>query len=386
MPDGGDSYTISTHKSMAEIDARDWDACAGGDNPFVSHCFLQALEESGSVQPETGWGPHHLTLQDPAGEIVGAIPLYLKGHSHGEYVFDWAWADAYERAGGRYYPKLLSAVPFTPVTGPRLMVRQDAGHTMCLKALGSGMIQLAERYGLSTIHVNFLEDSPCDTLEELGYLRRTGLQFHWRNGGYQTFDDFLGDLSSRKRKSIRKEREKVRTAGIEMKRFSGPDLKPEHWDHFYHFYIDTYDRKWGAPYLTRPFFDLLQERMADQVMLVMAYQDGHPIAGALNLVGSQTLYGRNWGCDGNYKFLHFEACYYQAIEFAIERGLQTVEAGTQGQHKIQRGYLPTPTYSAHWCHDAGFTRAIQQFLDQETREQEYLICELGKQSPYRQDC
>ena len=384
MPDGGDSYSISTHQTISEIDATDWDACAGDANPFVSHAFLKALEDSGSVGVETGWGPHHLTLRDPLGDIAGAAPLYLKGHSHGEYVFDWGWADAYERAGGHYYPKLLGAVPFTPVTGPRLMIRDGMDRNLYLRAMGSGLIQLAERYGLSTIHLNFLPDDECRAIEPLGYMRRTGLQFHWQNDGYDSFDHFLAALASRKRKSIRKEREKVEAAGIAMKRLTGDDLKTEHWDHFYQFYIDTYDRKWGAPYLTRPFFDILQERLSDKVLLVMAYRQGQPIAGALNLIGKDTLYGRNWGCDGDYKFLHFEACYYQAIDFAIERGLDRVEAGTQGQHKIQRGYLPAPTYSMHWCRDPGFTQAIRQFLVHETREQSYLIRELGKQSPYRQ--
>ncbi|RED49819.1 hypothetical protein DFP90_105191 [Aestuariispira insulae] len=385
MPDGGDSFTIATHASIAEIDPADWDACAGADNPFVSHAFLKALEESGSVRPDTGWGPHHLSLRGPDQRILAVAPLYLKGHSHGEYVFDWGWADAYERAGGQYYPKLLSAVPFTPVTGPRLMVRHDGETGLAKKALASGMMQLSERYGLSSIHINFLEDQDMDLLEELGFLRRTGMQFHWHNDGYESFDDFLDALASRKRKSIRKERDKVKAAGIEMKRLTGDELKPHHWDHFYQFYIDTYDRKWGAPYLTRAFFDILQARMADKTLLVMAYRDDHPIAGALNLIGSDTLYGRNWGCDGNYKFLHFEACYYQAIDFAIERGLKRVEAGTQGQHKLQRGYLPTPTWSAHWCPDPSFTRAIERFLIQERREQDYLIKALSEQSPFKRE-
>lgn len=384
MPDGSEELTLQTFDRISAIDSMEWDRCAGDDNPFVSYAFLSALEDSGSVSAESGWLPQHLTLRDAAGRLLGAMPLYVKGHSHGEYVFDYAIADAYERAGGRYYPKLLSAVPFTPVPGPRFLVHPDEDRRLIVKGLVSGLVQVADRYGISSVHINFLPGEDVPLLQELGFLIRHGHQYHWENHDYQSFDDFLGALSSRKRKSIRKERAKLQDSSIELTALSGDDITPNDWDYFYRFYIDTYDRKWGAPYLRRPFFDLLQERLADNVVLVMAYLDDLPIAGALNLKGKHRLYGRNWGCDGDYyKFLHFEACYYQAIDYAIEQGLDWVEAGTQGEHKIQRGYLPVRTYSAHWFPDAGFSDAVDRYFDQEKAEERHLMAHLMEMSPYK---
>lgn len=384
MPDGSEELTLQTFNRISAIDPADWDLCAGNENPFLTYAFLSALEDSESVSAETGWLPQHLTLRDMGGRILGAMPLYVKGHSHGEYVFDYAIADAYQRAGGQYYPKLLSAVPFTPVPGPRFLVHPDEDRTTIIKGLVSGLVQVADRYGISSVHINFLQEGDVPLLEELGFLIRHGHQYHWHNQGYQSFDGFLGALSSRKRKSIRKERAKLADSGIEVKALTGDDITPRDWDYFYRFYIDTYDRKWGAPYLRRPFFNLLQERLADHVVLVMAYKEDQPIAGALNLKGRHRLFGRNWGCDGDYKFLHFEACYYQAIDYAIEHGLDWVEAGTQGEHKIQRGYLPVRTYSAHWFPDAGFSDAVDRYFTHEKREERQHMAYLMEMSPYKE--
>jgi uncharacterized protein len=341
-------------KEMAAIPAAAWDACAGHDNPFVSHAFLQALEESGSAAADTGWLPQHLLLEDGAGSLLGAVLLYLKSHSYGEYVFDQGWAEAYERAGGRYYPKLQAAVPFTPV-GPE-----------AAKLLVAGLIAAAKRMGVSSLHVTFPTEAECKVLAEAGFLIRAGRQFHWENRGYKSFDDFLHSLTARKRKQIRRERREA-NAGVEIETLTGKEIGPRQWDAFFRFYTSTSDRKWGEAYLTREFFDLLGTRMADKIVLMMAKAGGRYVAGALNLMGQDTLYGRNWGCLGDFPFLHFEACYYRAIEFAISRGLKRVEAGAQGEHKILRGYLPVPTWSAHWIHDPGFRLAIEDFLKREAR-------------------
>jgi predicted N-acyltransferase len=383
MPDGREPIAVKILENIDAIEQAEWDACAGADNPFVSHTFLHALEDSGSVGKQSGWLPQHLAIEDECGQLLGAVPLYLKSHSQGEYVFDWGWADAYERAGGRYYPKLQAAVPYSPVTGPRLLVRPgETAHTI-RSALTAGLIEVATRYGVSSVHVTFAAESDADWLESAGFLIRHGHQFHWRNGGYRTFDDFLAELSSRKRKNIRKERRKVAEAGIHIDTLTGDDIRPHHWDEFHHFYVSTYDRKWGYPYLTRDFFALLSEEMADRVALVRAEIDGLAIAGALNLIGADALYGRNWGCAGRYRFLHFEACYYRAIDFAIERGLTTVEAGTQGPHKIQRGYLPQRTYSAHWIRDQGFRDAVADYLERERRAEVGEVAGLDELSPFR---
>jgi uncharacterized protein len=387
MPDG-DAYTIRVIDRIAAIPASAWDACAGSDNPFLSHAFLDALEESGSATAETGWLPQHLALEDAGGQILGVAPLYLKGHSYGEYVFDHGWADAYERAGGRYYPKLQCAVPFTPVTGPRLLVHpalgKEGGEAVA-DALISGMLELARRHKVSSLHVTFPTRGEWERFGEAGFLQRMGQQFHWENQGYSSFDDFLAALSSRKRKTIRKEREAALAGGIAIHTLTGAAIEKRHWDAFFRFYISTSDRKWGSPYLTREFFDLIGARMADRIVLVMAEKNGRPIAGALNLRGGDTLYGRNWGCAGDFPFLHFEACYYRAIDFAIAHGLRRVEAGAQGQHKIQRGYLPSPTYSAHWIRDPGFKRAVADFLARERRAVSHEMDELAELSPFRRE-
>ncbi|UEM01979.1 GNAT family N-acetyltransferase [Skermanella rosea] len=384
MPDGNDSITVKVIPGIGAVDAAAWDACAGAENPFLSHAFLGALEDSGSCRAVTGWQPQHLVLESPEGGVWGAVPLYLKSHSYGEYVFDHAWANAYERAGGSYYPKLQAAVPFTPVTGPRLLVHPEAPAGVA-PALISAMEQLGLRHAVSSIHVTFPTESDWNRFGEAGWLQRIGQQYHWENRGYGSFDDFLGELNSRKRKSIRKERREVAETGVKIHTLTGPDLRQEHWDVFYKFYMDTSDRKWGSAYLNRKFFRQLGETMADRVVLILVEDDGDWVAGALNLLGSDTLYGRNWGCLATYKHLHFEACYYRAIDFAIERGLKRVEAGAQGQHKIQRGYLPTPTYSAHWIRDPGFRAAVADYLRRERPAVESEIAILMQDSPFRQE-
>ncbi|MCH7692406.1 MAG: N-acetyltransferase [Proteobacteria bacterium] len=386
MPDGREPATVKVLGSLGEVPAAQWDACAGADDPFLSHAFLSALEESGSASARSGWLPRHLVVEDGAGTVIAAAPLYLKSHSYGEYVFDWSWADAYERAGGRYYPKLQSAVPFTPVTGRRLLVRPgaDAETESELKdALIAAMVTLGERLGVSSVHVNFPTEAEWRRLGDHGLLLRTGQQYHWRNRGYESFDDFLASLSSRKRKAIRRERRAVADQGIVLSTLTGDAIAERHWDAFYGFYRDTSERKWGSAYLTRAFFSLIGETMAGNVVLVLAEAGGRTVGGALNLMGGDTLYGRYWGCAEAYRFLHFEACYYRAIDFAIARGLKWVEAGAQGPHKIQRGYMPRRTYSAHWIADAEFRRVIERFLAEERAAVEDEMALLGQHSPFR---
>ncbi len=383
MPDGRDLATINAIKSIDQVEAAQWDNCAGSVNPFVSHAFLNALEQSGAVDIETGWAPNHLVMVDEAGQLCGATPFYLKSHSYGEFVFDHIWADAYERAGGRYYPKLISAVPFVPVTGPRLLTRPDASERNIQETLCAGMIELATRHKVSSVHVTFPTEPQSACLEKVGFHVRKNLQYHWINRGYETFSDFLSNLTSRKRKTIRRERKRIVDAGITFKVLTGADLTTQHWDNFYKFYIDTYERKWGFPYLNRDFFQYLNDTMADNIVLIMAYQDGSSIAGAFNLLGSNAIYGRNWGCHRRYKFLHFEACYYQAIDFAISHNLDRVEAGTQGPHKIQRGYEPVQTYSAHWIRDTGFRSAVEDYLKRETEMMLDEMAYLNEHSPFR---
>jgi predicted N-acyltransferase len=382
MNEGAEPITLRIHSAIDEIPAEQWDACAGDINPTVSHVFLNALEESGSASARSGWAPQHLTFADSGGGLIGAVPMYLKSHSYGEYVFDWGWADAYERSGGRYYPKLLCAVPFTPVPGPRLLVRPDApaetrGHLVL------GMVELARQRKLSSLHVNFPEGADFEAFGEAGFLQRIGQQFHWSNDGYASFEDYLSALNSRKRKAVKKERREALAGGIDIDLLTGSDLTEKVWDAFYKLYLGTTDRKWGSSYLNRKFFSLLGERMADNVVLFMARRGGNYIAGAFNILGRETIYGRNWGAHREYRFLHFECCYYQAIEFAIGRGLKRVEAGAQGPHKLQRGYLPVPTYSAHWIPDPGFRRAVAAFLDRERDMVEQKIEHLAEYSPFR---
>jgi len=385
MPDGEQTVTIEVCERLADVPKAEWDACAGAENPFVSHDFLSALEESGSVTAETGWLPQHLLMKGPDGRLQAAAICYLKGHSMGEYVFDYGWANAYERAGGRYYPKLLSAIPFTPVTGPRFLTAAAPDPAHAIEALSAGMIELVERRDLSSLHVNFPTEAEAPALKEQGFLIRTGHQYHWTNEGYESFDDFLAQLSSRKRKAIRKERRKVEEAGVRVETLTGDALKPEHWDVFYDFYVDTYDRKWGAPYLTRDFFDRVQERLTDRTVLMLAYADDTPIAGALNFAGTDAIFGRNWGAAARFKFLHFELCYYRAIDFAIDRGLGRVEAGVQGEHKIQRGYLPVETRSAHYLPNPSFHEAVARFLTEERRHEARIQDLLSEHSPFRRD-
>jgi predicted N-acyltransferase len=389
MPDGAESVTVKLLGAIDEVSAEAWDACAGASgscaNPFVSHGFLNALERSGSVTAEQGWQPRHLVVPARGGGLLGAVPLYLKSHSYGEYVFDWGWADAYERAGGTYYPKLQACVPFTPVTGPRLLVRPGAEAEAVSAALVSAMAEVAQRYQVSSLHVTFCEQAEWARFGKAGFLQRTGRQFHWENRGYDSFDDFLGSLASRKRKMIRKERRKVAESGITLRALRGEAIEPRHWDAFHRFYISTADRKWGSAYLTRDFFHRLGEAMADRVVLVVAEDRGELTAAALNLLGDDALYGRNWGSLGDYRFLHFEACYYQAIEYAIEHGLARVEAGAQGEHKIQRGYMPVETYSAHWIADPGLRDAVENYLDHERRQIAHEIAGLAEYGPFRRD-
>jgi predicted N-acyltransferase len=380
MPKCAATYSLSLHAKLAEIDAGAWDACAGPDNPFVSYAFLSALEDSGSAGARTGWLPQHAVLRDDAGQVAAVAPMYAKSHSYGEYVFDHGWANALERAGGRYYPKLQVAVPFSPVPGPRLLCRPGAVHTA---ALAQALVRACEELKLSSVHVTFCDAADWSALAAEGWLQRLGMQFHWENAGYATFDDFLGALSSRKRKVLRRERRDANAAGLDFLALRGPEITARHWDAFYRFYRSTVDRKWGSAYLSRKFFTLLSERLGDRVVLMMAEHQGTPVAGALNLAGTEALYGRNWGCEGEWPFLHFELCYYRAIDFAIANGLQRVEAGAQGQHKIQRGYLPKPTYSAHWIRHRGLSDAVADFLTEERPAVEAEMAALATESPFR---
>ena len=371
------TLTISTHDAISAVPAADWDRLAGG-NPFVSHRFLAALEDSGSVGRGSGWQPLHLTVEG-GGQILGAAPLYAKSHSQGEYIFDHAWADAYTRAGGRYYPKLQCAVPFTPATGPRLLSPDPA----IRQALLSGMAQIAGRAGCSGAHVTFCTEAEAQEGAGAGFLPRVTQQFHWLNRGYGSYDDFLAALSSRKRKAIRKERARAADFGGTIRQLTGDDLRSEHWDIFWQFYQDTGSRKWGRPYLTRAFFGCIQQTMREDILLVLAERDGQPIAGALNFIGADALYGRYWGCVEDHAFLHFELCYHQAIDYAIVHGLARVEAGAQGEHKLARGYEPVEIHSLHWVRDEGFLRALADYLDREREAMGQEIEALADWTPFR---
>ena len=383
MPDGSATLTLSLHPAIAEIGAVDWDACAGPDNPFVSHAFLSALEDSGSANARTGWLPQHAVLRNVDGVVVAVAPIYAKSHSYGEYVFDHGWANALERVGVSYYPKLQVAVPFSPVPGPPLLRRPGTG--VPVAALANAFETACQSLGLSSVHITFCSEDEWTGLGEAGWLQRIGMQFHWENAGYSSFDDFLGALSSRKRKVLRRERRDANAAGLTFHALSGAEITESHWDAFYRFYQSTVDRKWGSAYLTRRFFSLLGERLGDRVVLMYAENAGKPVAGALNLAGSEALYGRNWGCRGDWPFLHFELCYYRAIDWAIEHGLKRVEAGAQGRHKIQRGYLPQATFSAHWIAHAGLRRAVGNFLAEERAGIRQEMAALAEESPFRKD-
>jgi predicted N-acyltransferase len=378
----GDELEVKLVQGIAGFDPASWDACVGADQPCLSHAFLLALEESGSACRETGWLPVHLALE-AGGRLLGCVPMYLKSHSYGEYVFDWGWANAYERAGGSYYPKLQVAVPFTPVPGPRLLTRPGGGDEV-RGVLARGLIGAAEQLGVSSLHVTFCPEAERRCLAAAGLLERQGVQYHWRNRGYRSFDDFLGALKSSRRKTIRKERARIAEQGLNLEILTGAALTRAIWDQFYPFYRATVDKRWGGAYLRKRFFYRLGETMPERVVLVMARHRGRYVAGALNLLGSETLYGRVWGCRQEFEFLHFEACYYQAIEFSITRGLARVEAGAQGPHKLQRGYEPVPTYSAHWIRDRGFRDAVERFLEEERCEMAADLERLRAMLPYRQ--
>ena len=406
---------IRITQSLAEVPARAWNMCAGeaveiaaqpkselkstaGDNlcptlstrgsapnPFVSHEFLSSLEASRSVGGRTGWQPRHLLAEDATGELVGVVPCYVKMHSRGEYVFDHSWAEAFERAGGSYYPKLQVAVPFTPVTGPRLLARAGLETEAVRRALADALVEITTASELSSAHVTFLTKDEWQTLDERNFLRRTDQQFHWENADYNSFDDFLAALASRKRKTIRRERKEALSAGIDVCWLTGSDLTESIWDAFFAFYMETGSRKWGRPYLTREFFSVAGEKMRDRILLVMARRAGRWIAGAINFIGADTLYGRNWGAIEHHPFLHFELCYYQAIEYAIAHRLRWVEAGAQGEHKLARGYLPHTTYSAHFIANPDLRRAIADYL---ARERVYVRAaaeELAAAAPFRKD-
>jgi predicted N-acyltransferase len=400
--------TLEAVSSISQIPAEDWDACANPAplpdsfdtlasretsngscakskfryNPFVSHAFFAALEASDSACARTGWGPRHLLVRLD-GAIAGIVPCYLKSHSQGEYVFDRGWADAYERAGGRYYPKLQAAVPFTPATGPRLLIRADVDKDRIATALASGLVALCGATKASSVHVTFAREAESKHLVSHGFLQRTDQQFHWHNQGFGSFDDFLATLNSRHRKAIKRERREALAAGITIHALNGSDITEEAWDAFFAFYMETGSRKWGRPYLTRKFFSLVGESMAKDVLLVMAKRNGRWIAGAINFIGSDTLFGRNWGAIEHHPFLHFEVCYYQAIDFAIQRGLKTVEAGAQGEHKIARGYLPQTTFSAHYIADPDLRRAISDYLKRERAYVAEAARELTDAGPFR---
>ncbi len=393
-------------RAITEVTAEQWDSCANPQpfaapeppaeapaptaptlesayNPFISHNFLSCLEISKSVQPRVGWEPMHLLAEDADGRLMGAVPCYAKSHSRGEYVFDHGWAEAFERAGGQYYPKLQVSVPFTPATGRRLLVRNGPGADAVRSALADALIDVCQRADASSAHVTFLTEPEWQLLGNRGFLKRTHQQFHWENAGYGTFDDFLAALSSRKRKTIRREREDALANGITVHWLTGADLTESVWDTFFDFYMETGSRKWGRPYLTREFYSLVGAKMGDRILLVMAKRNGRWIAGAINFIGSDTLFGRHWGCIENHPFLHFELCYYQAIQYAIEHKLARVEAGAQGEHKISRGYLPTTTYSAHYIVNPSLRRAIDDFLKHERAYVAAAAVELEEAAPFR---
>ncbi len=382
------SITISLHEQLAEIGAEAWDACAcpevaGGrpEDPFTTYRFLKALEDSGSVGTGSGWAPRYMTAWEGT-QVIACAPLYLKAHSQGEYIFDHNWAHAYERAGGRYYPKLQIAVPFTPVTGRRLLTRpgfEETGRA----ALVAGAVEVAERSGLSSLHLTFCTEDEARAGVALGLMARRTQQYHWVNRGYRDFEAFLADLSSRKRKAIRRERARAQAFGGEIVTLTGDQIRPEHWDAIWTFYQDTGARKWGVPYLTRSFFECAHETLRDDILLVLALRDGHPVAGAMNLIGASALYGRYWGCIEEHPCLHFELCYYKAIEFAIDEGLQRVEAGAQGEHKLARGYLPVAIQSLHWLRDPGFAEAVAHYLEAERAAVDQDIEILTGYGPFR---
>ncbi|PDQ20238.1 GNAT family N-acetyltransferase [Mesorhizobium sanjuanii] len=388
-----EQYSIRVAAGIGAFACDEWNGFGGttrtdtenGYNPLVSFAFLSALEDSGCAVRRTGWQGHHLRLETAQGRLLGAVPCYLKSHSQGEYVFDHGWSDAFERAGGRYYPKLQCAVPFTPVTGPRLLVRKGEDSDTVRAGLAAGLKAVTEKLGVSSAHVTFAQEKDVETLEAAGFLHRTDQQFHFFNEGFSTYDDFLATLASRKRKAMKKERREALAHGISIDWLTGRDLTERVWDDFFAFYMDTGSRKWGRPYLSREFFSMIGERMADDILLVMARRNGRYIAGAINFIGSDALYGRNWGCIEDHPFLHFEVCYHQAIDFAIERKLKVVEAGAQGEHKLARGYRPVTMHSAHYIAHPGLRNAVADYLKRERREVERMGDYLEEHTPFRKD-
>ncbi|CDX24721.1 conserved hypothetical protein [Mesorhizobium sp. SOD10] len=386
-------YAIRIAAGIGAFTCEEWDGFAGttrgdqenGYNPLVSFAFLSALEDSGCAVRRTGWQGHHLRLETAQGRLLGAVPCYLKSHSQGEYVFDHGWSDAFERAGGRYYPKLQCSVPFTPVTGPRLLVSKGENQGAVKAGLAEGLKLVTDKLGVSSAHVTFATEPDVATLEAAGFLHRTDQQFHFFNEGFSTYDDFLATLASRKRKAMKKERREALVDGISIDWLTGKDITESAWDDFFAFYMDTGGRKWGRPYLNRQFFSLIGERMADDILLVMAKRNGRYIAGAINFIGSDALYGRNWGCIEDHPFLHFEVCYHQAIDFAIERKLKVVEAGAQGEHKLARGYRPVTMHSAHYISHPGLRNAVADYLRRERREVERMGEYLEEHTPFRKD-
>jgi len=385
MPDDdrSNASTIArTITAIADIGRDDWNTLANPNsrpyNPFISFEFLKALEESGSVCQEAGWTPLHIIIEQD-GQPIGAAPLYAKGHSQGEYIFDHHWADAYHQAGGSYYPKLLCAAPFTPVQGPRLLGLNSYSRQLTANALRG----IAEKFDVSSLHINFIEKDDYTILDQQGFNTRIGIQYHWFNKNYDSYNDFLQALSSRKRKTIRRERRDALQGNIQIKHLRGTEISPLYWDAFWGFYQNTGARKWGTPYLTRQFFYLISETMSKHLLMIVAEVDSKPIAGALNFIGGDTLYGRYWGCSEDHTFLHFEVCYHQAIEFAIKNKLARVEAGAQGEHKLARGYEPVATHSAHWIRDANFRNAIDRYLENECQHSKAEIEALKAYTPFK---
>jgi len=409
QPQANRELRLTVVESVKAVDATAWDLCANPElelsdnrnsaapacdasedqerayNPFVSHAFLSALEESKSVGPRTGWQPQHVLARTTGGDLIAAAPCYAKTHSRGEYVFDHGWADAYERAGGSYYPKLQVAVPFTPATGRRLLVRAGTQSPAVARALANGLIEICKICAVSGVHVTFATEAEFRLLGELGYLQRTDQQFHWDNQGFASFDDFLAALTARKRKTIRRERHDALANGITVHWLTGSDLTEDVWDAFFQFYMETGSRKWGRPYLTRPFYSLVGDAMRDRIVLIMAKRAGRWIAGAINFLGSHALFGRHWGAIEHHPFLHFELCYYQAIDYAIAHKVPRVEAGAQGEHKIARGYMPATTYSAHYIADPGLRRAIADYLKRERAYVAAAGAELATLAPFRKN-
>ena len=375
---------ITVHATLSAFRSDEWDRLNPTTHPFLSYAFLKALEDSGSVGGQTGWDMLFIAARDDSTDLlVGILPAYIKHHSYGEYVFDHSWADAFERAGGRYYPKLLCAVPFTPVPGPRLLY--DHSYPEVAHSLIHALETIAKENKISSAHVNFITDNDHNILRDQGWMIRTGVQFHWQNNGYNCFEDFLASLSSRKRKTLRKERQSLYQQGITFHQLTGADIQSKHWDHFFQFYLSTIEKKWGGAYLRESFFHQIGMQMPEQILLVLAEKEGQLISGALNFIGQESLYGRNWGCIEHIPNLHFETCYYQAIDFAISRKLATVEAGAQGLHKVQRGYLPVYTYSAHWLANEQFSEAVSRFLRKEQAAIEEDARSIDEISPYRRD-